>query len=211
MAEHWHTNGGAWSLEAGGALAGRKRAWVIGTVALGAFMLLAAGAWACTASQMYGKLWLTGPADANGDCPSYSDYHESQDNQQDEFSTGDVACVQAQDLKYPEVDNFYDVKYAPVTEDTPATDPDDHDMLCHESPLRLENENTTHGLYELNPDAHSSLDGLGGWEDQQTVLDMPGGSYVVCAASVPAARVATGYYDAGPDGFGGHMSITVTE
>lgn len=226
--------------EGGGHRARARRLTV--TVAVGAFMLIAAVGWACTASQMKGELWFSGSTGANvlatpganlGSCPVDAD----QDVRRG-YATGDVVCVQASDLKVtgtgsirdPEdrepsdpLDGgtanqmrFYELKYTPTTSVGGNVD----NNLCHNSRKTLPNLNTEHGLYVAKRGVNS-LDPGGGWIDQQTVLDMPGGSYTVCAASAnpPAAGVmgpvavgGTGWYDAGPDGDTStdHLQITVT-
>lgn len=224
--------------EGGGHRARARRLTV--TVAVGAFMLIAAVGWACTASQMKGELWFSGSTGTNvlatpganlGNCPS----NAAQDVRTG-YATGDVVCVQASDLKVtgtgsirdPEdrdpgdpLDGgtanqmrFYELKY------TRNTGTQIDDTACLNSRKTLPNLSTEHGLYVAKRGVNS-LDPGGGWIDQQTVLDMPGGPYTVCAASAnpPAAGVmdpvtvrGTGWYDAGPDGDSstGHLQITVT-
>lgn len=200
-------------------LATRRRSVVLAAAA-GALMAVGAVAWACTPGQMYGQLWLTGPTGANvvhdapstdlgnlGECPDDS----SLDNMEREFTAGDVACVQAKNLwrrgtgSVEDDDGedmmLYELKYTAAAGD---------DMLCHDSPATLPNLDTDHGLYEARADNnHQSWNLRGGWEDQRTVLTMPGGSYTVCAASVPSATTAAGYFDNGPDDDGNHLSITI--
>lgn len=197
-------------------------------------MLVTAVAWACTPNQMNGHLWFSGSTGVNvlnddpgtvvsesdiasgskelGSCPG-SPPHEPSDRESD-FDTGDEVCVQAKELD--DVKRFYELKYASAT----SVGGDLDDDLCHNSRKTLPNLSTDHGLYEPWRGANGSTQAWFGWEDQQTVLDMPGGSYTVCAASVtpPAAGMmtgpvnvqGTGKYDNGPEDNGSHLSITVT-
>lgn len=208
------------------------------TLAVAAFMLVTAAAFACTPGRMNGELWLTGPAahvtdegvgedvasrGEIGSCPADKDDAETA------FATGDVVCVQARHLPtftteswtrppdgpardaYMETDGLYELRYAPVS------GVDDVDMTsCHNSRKTLPNLSSEHGLYEARSGAHGTTTGTG-WEDQQTVLDMPTGDYSVCAASVntPAADAVvtgTGQFDAGDDGDPGtgHLVIAIT-
>lgn len=229
-----------------------RQRWFIVTVTLGALLLVAAVGWACTVGQMKGNLWFSGSTGTNvfehglgadlGDCPEpeVGDNHDPDDNVT-EFDRGDVVCVQAKRLQVvrtgastPDEENsddenqhfmrLYELKYAPTYPDDPPVDPlndqqqDDLDgNLCHQSRQTLPNRSRDDGLYKA-----STADNYG-WEDQKTVLDMPQGTYTVCAATVapPAVGVMTdaggtgvpfSYYDAGPDGdpTTEHGSITVT-
>lgn len=222
--------------EGKGGSRGRTRTrWLAVTVPLGAFMVVAAVAWACTPNQMNGHLWFSGSTGVNvlnddpgtvvsesnvasgskelGSCPG-SPPHKPSDRES-AFNTGDVVCVQAKGLD--DVKRFYELKYAPTTT---QTNDDQEATACLNSRKTLPNLSTDHGLYEPWRGANGSTQAWFGWEDQQTVLDMPGGTYTVCAASVtpPAAGVMTehvnvqgpGKYDNGPEDDGSHLLITVT-
>lgn len=230
----------------------RRRALIV-TATVAGLMLVAAVGWACTVGQMKGSLWFSGPTGTNliadgpnadlGTCPT-----DSSQQVDTGYATGDVVCVQADRLQVfrtggstpdPENDGhfmrLYELKYASAYEDArnkaegatgeeppdPLTDEQEANLngdLCHQSRQTLPNLSREDGLYKA-----STAEG-NGWKDQKTVLDMPQGTYTVCAATVvpPAAGVMSGgvagagvplsYFDAGPDGDPGtgHGSIIVT-
>lgn len=220
--------------ERGGSRARTRTRWLAVTVPAGAFMLVAAIGWACTPSQMNGHLWFSGSTGVNvlnddpgtvvgqsnigsgskefGSCPG-SPPHDPGARESD-FDTGDVVCVQAKGLD--DVKRFYELKYAPTTTQTNDLQ---EDTACMNSRKTLPNLSTDHGLYEPWRGANGSTQAWFGWEDQQTVLDMPGGSYMVCAASVdppatgamwPATVNGTGKYDNGPEDDGNRLLIVIT-
>lgn len=179
----------------------RRRGLLLGALA-GGVLLAASGAWACTVNLMVGEIWITGPVDTSGDCPSDS----SESNAISSASTGATVCVQAGMLQRsgylataPVLDEKYEVRYV-------ADEGGQGDMACHSSPSRLRNRDSADGLYTAQAGVNS-IGSRGGWEDQRALLDMEPDSYVMCAAQVraysdPDGTAGTGY-------FSQHLSFTV--
>lgn len=179
----------------------RRRGLLLGILA-GGVLLAASGAWACTVGLMEGEVWITGPVDASGDCPGGNAKSDAISS----APTGATVCVQAGELQRSgfgvttAADDKYDLRYIP-------DEGGQGDMACHTSPAKLPNLDSADGLYT----AKAGVNGLaprGGWEDQRTVLAMPQGAYIMCAAQVraygdPLGTAGTGYFDSQ------HLSFTV--